>query len=95
MTETQTHVATNGNTVTVHPHPTWNVRSYRKPGALVSKVIAIAPGGRTAVHRDKVSDADLASTVAELTGDRKRVAIPVDIVATMGATIDAAKVAAA
>jgi hypothetical protein len=95
MTETQTTTtAPNGNTVTTHPHPTWNVRSYRAPKALVSKVIAIAPGGKSAVHRDKVTDADLAATIATMTGDAKRVAIPVDVMAVMGAQIDAAKDAA-
>ena len=59
----------------------------------MSKVIAIAPNGKSAVHRDKVSDADLASTVAELTGDAKRVAIPLDIMAAMSATIDATNAA--
>jgi hypothetical protein len=90
---TQTTTAPNGNTVTTHPHPTWKVTSYRKPGALVSKVIAIAPNGKSAVHRDKVTDADLATTIANMVGDAKRVAIPCDVMAVMGAEIDAAKVA--
>jgi hypothetical protein len=94
MTETQTTTAPNGNTVTTHPHPTWTVTSYRKPNALVSKVIAIAPNGKTALHRDKVTDADLAATITQMVGDAApRAAIPVDIMATLGAEIDAAKVA--
>lgn len=91
---TQTTTAPNGNTVTTHPHPTWKVTSYRKPNALVSKVIAISPNGKSALHRDKVTDADLTKVVAEMVGDAAPpVAIPCDVMATIGASIDAAKVA--
>jgi hypothetical protein len=69
MTETQTiTTAPNGTTVTTHPHPTWDVTSYRAKGALTSKVIAIHPDRKLARHQEKVTDALLESTIAVMTG---------------------------
>ena len=96
MTETLTStVAPNGTTVTLLPAADgWTVTAYRKPGAVVSKVIAISPERKHALHRDKVTDTDLLTVAAQLSGSvQQREAIPggVDIMATLSASIDAAK----
>lgn len=95
MTETETLTTTtapNGNAVT--PIPTdngWTVTAYRKPGALVSKLVAIRADRKVAVHRDKVSDADLLTVAAQLTGGAERTAVPANIMDQLSDSIDAAK----
>ncbi|HEY9377375.1 MAG TPA: hypothetical protein VIQ02_09800 [Jiangellaceae bacterium] len=96
MTETETLTTTtapNGKLVTPLPAADgWTVTAYRVPGALVSKVIAISPDRKHAMHRDKVTDADLLNVAAQLSGTAvKRAAIPTDIMAELSASIDAAK----
>lgn len=93
MTETKT--LPNGSTATVIPTDNdWTVTAYRKPGALVSKLIAVSPNGKTGVHRDKVADADLLSTAVEMSGGPKPAAIPNDIMSQLSASIDATKAVA-
>jgi hypothetical protein len=90
MTETKTFP----NGVTATPIPVdngWTVTAYRQPGSPVSKLIAVAPGGKMAIHREKVADSALEAIAAEMTGATKVVTEPVDVMAALSASIDIAK----
>jgi len=93
VTTTTTTTAPNGVEVTVHAHPTWTVTSYRKPGALTSKVIAVNPTGKLARHQEKVTDIAMEGVIATMTGAPRPVVNHADMTDELFASIDAIKAA--
>jgi hypothetical protein len=94
---TQTRTAANGTTILELAAPDgWaSVTAYQKPGMQTWKIIAISSDRKSAVHRDKRTDAQLLTFDPDVETGRKPQgpAIPLDIMAQLGASIDAAKAA--